>query len=52
MKQINYNAETRETTVEEVADVEIPVTPTTSEPTVEERVAALETLVLELGGII
>ena len=52
MKQIIYNAQTGETTIEEIADVEILVVEETPQPTIEERVAALETLYLQAEGII
>ena len=52
MTNIIYNAETGETMVEEVADVEMPIVEGVPQQTIEERMASLETLVLELGGII
>ena len=45
-------AVTGETIIEEVADVEMPVVEETPQQTVEERVAALETLYLQAEGII
>ena len=52
MKTVKYNAETGETTIEEVDDVEMPVIEETSQPTVEQRISALETLYLQAEGII
>lgn len=52
MKTIIYNVETGEITIEEVPDVEMPVVEETPQQTVEERVAALETLYLQSEGII
>lgn len=42
MKQIIYNAQTGETTFEEVPDVETPIDETSAEPSQEERLTAVE----------
>ena len=52
MKNVIYNAETGETIVEEVADVEMPIIEEIPRQTVDERMSELETLVLQMGGII
>ena len=48
----NITGETKEVEIEEVADVEIPVMEGTPQPTIEERIAAIETLYLQSEGII
>lgn len=52
MIKINYNAQTGEETIEEVADVETPIIDVVAEPTEAERIEALESAILELGGLI
>lgn len=52
MRNITYNAETGETTVEEVPDVEMPIVEEVPVKTAEQRISELETLVLQMGGII
>ena len=52
MKNVIYNAVTGETTTEEVPDVEMPIIEEIPQQTIEERVAALETLYLQAEGII
>jgi len=48
MTNINYNAQTGETTYEEVADVETPIENIVVEPTEAERITALESALLEV----
>lgn len=47
MKQVNFDAQTGETTVEEVPDIEIEMIPE-REQTELERIEALESAVLEM----
>lgn len=50
MVKITVDSSTGRVTLVEVPDTVIPETPV--EPTVEERVAALETLILQISGVI
>ena len=53
MKRINYNAKTGETIIEEVTDIEISTMDALARlPTDTDRISALETLILQIGGII
>ena len=52
MKQINYNAKTGETIIEEMPDVEVPVTEEIPVKSIEQRVSDLETLTLQNMGVI
>ena len=53
MIRINYDSQTRGTTLEEVADVEMPVENVVAKPTDPERITSLENAMLDLilGGI-
>jgi hypothetical protein len=48
MRNLIYNAQTKETTYEEVADALEPIVDATKEPTLEEKYEELQSLVAEL----